>query len=90
MTALRALSVSAVVLLLAGCHEPWIDLGGYGGDSCAESYYPRDAWECDAPGGCCFGDGGSPSYDAGDAVANGGGGADAGKPKKPAVDAGRD
>ena len=68
----------ALSLVAAACHEPLIDLGGYGGDSCAESYYPRIAWECDSPSGCCFGDAdaGSPGPDAGPTTS-----ADAGRKK---------
>lgn len=81
-------ALSLLCLLVGACHEPLLDLGGYGGDSCAESYYPRSAWECDSPSGCCFAERDGESWDAGTSSAPypprrdasaGDSGADAGK-----------
>ena len=58
-------ALALVCLLLGACHEPLLDLGGYGGDSCAESYYPRSAWECESPSGCCFAEQDDERWDAG-------------------------
>jgi len=70
MSPRRIVAALALSFVVAACHEPLIDLGGYGGDSCAESYYPRVAWECESPSGCCFGDADASSVgvDAGSAT----------------------